>query len=256
MPTVPGGSSCDGSTCHPQCGAGLNSNSGLYRSLGPGIFSVVVTGFGNNTTGSFNLFVNAPGAGCVLTNTPTAADGTITGTLTDDQGAPIAGAVVNLTGTQNRKFITDANGNYRFDNVETNGFYTVRPSRIDYAFSPAERSFSQIGNQTEAAFTGSAISGAANPLDTLEYFVRQQYLDFLGREPDESGFNFWSDQMLDCGLDLGCVDQRRINVSAAYFLSIEFQVTGGLVDSLYRASYGRAPDTTSSDPTQPRSAVA
>jgi len=30
-------------------------------------------------------------------------------------------------------------------------------------------------------------------------------------------------------------------VSAAYFLSIEFQQTGGLVDGLYRASYGRAP---------------
>jgi len=30
-------------------------------------------------------------------------------------------------------------------------------------------------------------------------------------------------------------------VSAAYFLSIEFQQTGGLVDSLYRASYGRRP---------------
>jgi len=30
-------------------------------------------------------------------------------------------------------------------------------------------------------------------------------------------------------------------VSAAYFLSIEFQETGGLVDGLYRASFGRAP---------------
>jgi hypothetical protein len=37
------------------------------------------------------------------------------------------------------------------------------------------------------------------------------------------------------------VERRTINVSAAYFLSIEFKKTGGLVDSLYRASYGRAP---------------
>jgi hypothetical protein len=37
------------------------------------------------------------------------------------------------------------------------------------------------------------------------------------------------------------VERRTINVSAAYFLSIEFQETGGLVDGLYRASYGRAP---------------
>jgi hypothetical protein len=71
--------------------------------------------------------------------------------------------------------------------------------------------------------------------------VRQHYLDFLGREPDESGFNFWSDQILGCGTDAGCNERRTINVSAAYFLSIEFQQTGGLVDGLYRSSYGRRP---------------
>jgi hypothetical protein len=80
-----------------------------------------------------------------------------------------------------------------------------------------------------------------NAIDTADYFVRQHYLDFLGREPDESGFNFWSDQITSCGADAGCVERRTINVSAAYFLSIEFQQTGGLVDGLYRASYGRAP---------------
>ena len=47
--------------------------------------------------------------------------------------------------------------------------------------------------------------------------------------------------MLACGGDLACRDVKRINVSAAYFLSIEFQETGGLVDGLYRATYGRAP---------------
>jgi hypothetical protein len=172
---------------------------------------------------------------------PTAANGVVSGRVTDPNGIPIAGAVVNLSGTQNRKLITDANGNYRFDGVETSGFYTVRPSRVNYSFSPAERSFSQIGNSTEAAFTGAPAGGFGNPLDTAEYFVRQHYLDFLGREPDESGFNFWSDQMLECGLDAGCVERRRINVSAAYFLSIEFQETGGLVDGLFRVSYGVRP---------------
>src|SRR6185295_3212641 len=111
----------------------------------------------------------------------------------------IAGAVVNLSGAQNRKFITDANGNYRFENIETGGFYTVKPSRANYSFSPAERRFSQLGNSTEAAFTASLSGGFANPIDTPEYFVRQHYLDFLSREPDESGFNFWSDQITSCG---------------------------------------------------------
>ena len=120
----------------------------------------------------------------------------MTGRIVDQNGNPVEGAVVRLDGTQNRKFITDANGNYRFDNVETNGFYTVRPSRANYSFSPAERSFSQLGNSTDAAFTATPAGGFGNPLDTPEYFVRQHYLDFLGREPDETGFNFWSDQIL------------------------------------------------------------
>ena len=172
---------------------------------------------------------------------PTAADGVVNGRITDPDGTPIAGAVVNLGGTQNRKTITDADGNYRFGGVQTLGFYTVTPSRTNYSFSPAERSFSQQGNSTEAAFTGSPLANPINPLNAPEFFVRQHYLDFLGREPDESGFNFWSDQIRSCGSEAACVERRTINVSAAYFLSVEFQETGGLVDGLYRASYGRAP---------------
>jgi hypothetical protein len=105
------------------------------------------------------------------------------------------------------------------------------------------RSFSQIGETTEAAF-GATLSSSNfdNPLDTPEYFVRQHYLDFLGREPDEAGFNFWSDQIIECGTDQNCIERRRENVSAAYFLSIEFQRTGGLVDGLYKASYGVHPE--------------
>ncbi len=84
-------------------------------------------------------------------------------------------------------------------------------------------------------------SVVGNAIDSADYFVRQHYVDFLGREPDESGFAFWSNQIAECGTDAGCLSVRRINVSAAYFLSMEFQNTGGLVDGLYRASYARRP---------------
>src|SRR5258706_1466070 len=173
---------------------------------------------------------------------PTASNGTVSGTILDNNGNPVEGATVNLSGTQNRKFITDSNGHYTFDNVEANGFYTVTPSRVTYQFSPAQRSFSLLGNNTDAAFTASVASGTAlNPLDTPEYFVRQQYLDFLGREPDESGFNFWSDQILACNSDAGCVEGKRSDVSAAFFFSIEFQQTGYLVYRMYQAAYGDMP---------------
>jgi hypothetical protein len=201
------------------------------RTTGQNFGSKIVCG--NSPT--LSPFVVAIGQG------PTAANAGIAGHVATISGLPVAGAVINLGGTQTRKTITDANGNYHFDDVETNGFYTVRPSRVNFSFSPAERSFSQVGNDTEAVFTGSLELQGANPLDTPEYFVRQHYLDFLGREPDETGFNFWSDHILACGSDAGCIQRRAVNVSAAYFLSIEFQQTGGFVDSLYRASFGRRP---------------
>ncbi|MDT7780273.1 MAG: hypothetical protein QOC99_2785 [Acidobacteriota bacterium] len=41
--------------------------------------------------------------------------------------------------------------------------------------------------------------------------------------------------------DAACIERRRVDTSAAFFLSIEFQRTGFLVHKLYRASYGRMP---------------
>ncbi|HEV7474712.1 MAG TPA: M36 family metallopeptidase [Pyrinomonadaceae bacterium] len=209
-----------------------------------GVWSINMSDQFNQDGGSLNSWsiIVTPRAFTCTPAVPTASDSRIAGQVTEPGGGPLAGVVVNLSGTQSRKTITDANGNYAFENVETNGFYTVTPSMVSYHFSPEVRSFSQIGNNTSAVFTGNrdAVAGI-NLIDSPEYFVRQHYLDFLGREPDESGFNFWTDQITSCGSDAACIEQRTINVSAAYFLSIEHQNTGGLVNGLYRASYGRAP---------------
>jgi hypothetical protein len=80
-----------------------------------------------------------------------------------------------------------------------------------------------------------------NPIDETQFFVRQQYRDFLNRAADDEGLAFWSNQILSCGTDAACIADRRINVSAAFFLSIEFQETGFLVYRLYRSSFGQAP---------------
>jgi glucose/arabinose dehydrogenase len=225
--------------------------SGWIRRFDPGTGTATAfaTGIANPVdlivTADGSLYYLARGAGAVFRvrfNAPTNTFGDVTGQITNSSdGTPVPGTVIGMTGTQNRKTITDANGNYRFDNVQTSGVYTVTPSRANFSFNPAQRSLSNLGNNTDAAFTAISTGGTNNPLDTPEYFVRQHYVDFLNREPDESGFNFWSDQIIGCGSDLTCIDRRRVNVSAAYFLSIEFQETGGLVDSLYRASYSRRP---------------
>ena len=146
-----------------------------------------------------------------------------------------------MSGTQNRLTITDSQGNYHFDEVATGGTYTVTPSRSNYNFSPSQRAFSQLGNHTEATFVGSFNGGGQSPLDSDTYFVRQQYLDFLGREPDEAGFNFWVNGIEGCGSDSQCREVAQINTSAAFFLSIEFQQTGYLVERTYKAAFGDAP---------------
>jgi hypothetical protein len=83
---------------------------------------------------------------------------------------------------------------------------------------------------------------APNAIDDAAFFVRQHYRDFLGREPDAAGLAFWTGQITSCGADAGCRDVKRINVSAAFFLSIEFQETGFFVYKTYRAAYGQRPD--------------
>ncbi|MGH9968277.1 MAG: DUF4214 domain-containing protein [Pyrinomonadaceae bacterium] len=84
----------------------------------------------------------------------------------------------------------------------------------------------------------------ANPIDVPSYLVRQHYVDFLDREPEQAGNDFWVNHIANCGTDAQCVEVRRIHVSAAFFLSIEFQHTGYFVYRLYRSSYGRMPSRT------------
>ncbi|HEV7474866.1 MAG TPA: PQQ-dependent sugar dehydrogenase [Pyrinomonadaceae bacterium] len=225
--------------------------SGWIRRFDPATSTSVpfATGISNPVdlivTADGSLYYLARGAGAVFRvrfNGPTSTFGDLSGRITNSSGgAGVSGVVVRLAGSQNRKTITDVNGNYRFDNVDTSGVYTVTPSRVNFSFNPSQRALSQLGNRTDAPFTGISAGTNINPVDTPEYFVRQHYVDFLNREPDESGFNFWSDQMISCGSDTVCLERRRVNVSAAYFLSIEFQQTGGLVDSLYRTSFQRRP---------------
>ena len=67
--------------------------------------------------------------------------------------------------------------------------------------------------------------------------MRHHYLDFLSREPDPAGLAFWTNQITQCGLDAGYIELKRINVSAAFFLSIEFQESGYLVYKANQAAF-------------------
>ena len=103
---------------------------------------------------------------------------------------------------------------------------------------------SQLNGQSSVVLTivdNDLFNGTANPIDSTAFFVRQHYVDFLNRAPDAPGLAFWINNIDSCGIDLQCREVKRIDTSAAFFLSIEFQQTGFLVERMYRAAFNRFP---------------
>jgi alpha-tubulin suppressor-like RCC1 family protein/subtilisin family serine protease len=97
-------------------------------------------------------------------------------------------------------------------------------------------------NQTRINYGGQpAWRRAPGLIDGSGFFVAQHYRDFLSREPDQSGLDFWTGGIDSCGADVACREVRRIETSAAFFLSIEFNETGYLVYRAFKAAYGDLP---------------
>jgi len=83
-------------------------------------------------------------------------------------------------------------------------------------------------------------------IDDNDFFTQEQYIDFLNRMPDQSGFQFWLNQITNCGANNpGCIEVMRVNVSASFFLSIEFKETGYLAERTYKSAFGDAPNAVS-----------
>jgi sugar lactone lactonase YvrE len=111
--------------------------------------------------------------------------------------------------------------------------------------SDAQRYEMVTPTETVTILDNDTAQPTVSPLQDARFFVRQHYHDFLNRDPDAdiSGFNFWAGQLTACDaqtdpqLKAACLEDHRLNVSAAFFLSIEFQQTGFLVHRFYTASY-------------------
>jgi len=194
----------------------------------------------------------------------------ITLTRSGDLTSPstVSFATSDSAGTQN---CGTANGkaSSRCDYVSTFGIAqfgvgenskTVPVPIIDDAFVEGNETFAvaisnglgtNIGSQTTATvtITDNDSANGSNPLSDNSFFVRQQYLDFLNREPDASGLSFWANQMTNCSspppADLTVC---KVNVSGAFFLSIEFQQTGYLVERIYKSAFGDGSGTAGGQP--------
>ena len=101
-----------------------------------------------------------------------------------------------------------------------------------------------LGSQSSTTITiqDDSPETVTNPIDDNQNFVYMHYHDFLNREPDSAGLAFWTNDLAACGNDQACLIARRSDVSAAFFLSIEFRETGYLVYRMYKTSYGNLPN--------------
>jgi hypothetical protein len=75
-------------------------------------------------------------------------------------------------------------------------------------------------------------------IDDSDFFVNQHYVDFLNRFPDSGGFSYWVSQFAACGSNQACINSKRVDVSNAFFVEIEFQQTAAYVYRIYRESFG------------------
>jgi Calx-beta domain/FG-GAP-like repeat/Domain of unknown function (DUF4214) len=91
-------------------------------------------------------------------------------------------------------------------------------------------------------------AGAANPILTTPFFVRQHYLDFLSREPEAN--EPWSAILNGCAnafnLDAASPSAAcdRLIVSQSFFGSPEFRVKGFSVFRFYKLAFNRLPEYT------------
>ncbi len=131
-------------------------------------------------------------------------------------------------------------GNVSFAAGEISKTFSVAIVDDSYAEGPEtftiglnSPSGASLGAQSTATVTiiDNDTTNGPNPIDSTGFFVRQQYIDFLGREPDPPGFAGWVNTINNCAPgDTNC---DRIHVSQLFFQSAEFQDRGYFVYRFY-----------------------
>jgi photosystem II stability/assembly factor-like uncharacterized protein len=249
---------------------------GAWESFNEGLPPVPVSAFATQDGGRIQLATYGRGA-YELTSAPVgpssvafaAADSgapegagkvTLTITRTGDLSVPAQVDYATTDGTANdRSDYTAAYGTLHFAAGETSKSLDVFIT--DDVLAEANETFgvaisnpvnTTLGGASSVTVTINSDEAAAgvNPVRwdanfDSAFFVRQHYVDFFNREPDASGLAFWKNQIDECesrpeAERQPCREVRRVNVSAAFFLSIEFRQTGYLVYLAHHAAFNTA----------------
>lgn len=85
-------------------------------------------------------------------------------------------------------------------------------------------------------------------IDDADFFTAQHYIDFLRRFPDAPGHAHWTGEITECSdvskrrpgeTEALCVDRKRTNTSAAFFVSPENQNMGSFVIRVHWGTLGK-----------------
>ncbi|MFN2415631.1 MAG: Calx-beta domain-containing protein, partial [Pyrinomonadaceae bacterium] len=140
------------------------------------------------------------------------------------------GALLFAAGESSKSFALPVN-----DDALAEGPETIR---VELVSASANVNFRVPAVATLTVADDDTGEGGANPLDNSQAFVCQHYHDFLSRQPDAAGLQFWTQGIEQCGADARCREVKRVDVSTAFFLSIEFQQTAYFVIRAHKAGFG------------------
>jgi photosystem II stability/assembly factor-like uncharacterized protein len=196
-------------------------------------------------------------------------DGTVAITVTrtgDNSGsASVNFKTFDIAGLQSCTFM-NSRGSERCDYVTSVGtvrFAAGESSRridvplIDDALVEGDETFTFVLSNAVGATLGAtnsatvtildndSVTSTANPIDGVEFFIRQQYLDILNRQPDSVGLGNWVNTLGQCpngGFGEPATSEcDRLHVAAGFFQSDEFLNRGYWAFRFYMMSQNERP---------------
>ncbi len=193
-------------------------------------------------------------AGIVITRTGDVISPATVNFITTDTAGLVACNVVNGKAAERCDYGTTA-GTLRFAAGEASK--TVVIPIVNDVHVEGNETFTitlsdQVGAQMSSPLTATVTitdndvnPATQNPIDGIEPFVTQQYIDFLGRLPDSIGLANWVATLDGCpnggfgeNLNPTC---DRVHVSSGFFLSDEFRGRGYWAYRFYEVGFDRRP---------------
>jgi hypothetical protein len=141
-------------------GGGLNSSLSVALaggSLAAGASVNIRIVFGVMQTGDYRFETDIPLGNTQGTITPGSSTASIFGKVGNTSDGPTAGfggVIVTLSGSQSATTVTDANGNYAFNNLAPGGSYSVAPSKSGFTFAPVLQQVVNLAGNQQVDFNG------------------------------------------------------------------------------------------------------